>query len=287
MWWRKVKTFGELIKYEHTVFALPFAYAGSFLAARGWPEGRVLFWVTVAMFGARSAAMALNRLIDRAIDAQNPRTANRHLPRGLLSVGEVLLFTLFSVALFALAAWELNPLAFRLLPLALVTLVVYPYTKRFTWLSHLVLGLAEFYAPFGGWIAVTGRAELPAYVLGLAVGLWIAAFDIIYAIWDLDFDRQAGLFSVPVRFGLKGALRISAAMHVLTILLFVAFFFLDRRGPYYLIGVLFTAALLFYEHRLISPEDLSRLNVAFFNVNGLISLIFFLFTLLDTTLIKA
>ncbi|MCL4425634.1 MAG: putative 4-hydroxybenzoate polyprenyltransferase [Firmicutes bacterium] len=281
----RVKTFGELIKYEHTVFALPFAYAGSFLAARGWPEGRVLFWVTVAMFGARSAAMALNRLIDWAIDARNPRTANRPLPQGLISVSEVLLFTLLSLVVFALAAWELNPLTFRLLPLALVTIVVYPYTKRLTWTSHLVLGLAEFYAPFGGWLAVTGRADPAAYILGLAVGLWIAAFDIIYALQDLDFDRREGLYSIPVRFGLVGALRISAAMHTVTVLLFLWFFFLSGRGIYFLAGVLLTALLLFYEHRLISPRDLSRLNLAFFDVNGYISLLFFCFTLLDTVLL--
>lgn len=281
MVWRKVRTFAELVRYEHTVFALPFAYLGAFLAAGGIPSAAQLFWITAAMLGARSAAMGFNRLIDRAIDARNPRTARRHLPRGLVNAAEVLAFSLASLVLLVLAAFMLNPACVRYLPLVVPALVIYPYTKRFTWGCHFFLAAAQFFAPFGGWVAVTGRADLPAILLGVAVGLWVAGFDIIYALQDLDFDRREGIFSLPARFGPAPALWISRGLHLVVWLLFLSVWALLDRGPLFLAGITVAGALLAYEQYLVRPDDFSRVDAAFFNVNGLISLLLFLFTVLD------
>ncbi len=279
---KKISIFYEGIKFEHTIFALPFAYLGMVLAAHGLPSGWQVLWVTVAMVGARSFAMAINRLVDASQDALNPRTANRALPRRLLKPFEMLLFALVSLAVFAFAAWKLNTLCLILLPVALVFLVGYPYTKNFTWLCHLVLGLADGIAPIGGWLAVNPTLSvtnlLPPFLLGLAVAAWVGGFDLIYACQDLDFDRKMGLHSFPVRFGIAASLLLSTLMHALTIVLLVVVGLLLHLGLIYWLGLAIATGLLVYEHRLVSPGDLSRLNVAFFNMNGYIAVIVFVCT---------
>jgi 4-hydroxybenzoate polyprenyltransferase len=263
----------DAIKFEHTVFALPFAYIAMVLAAGGWPGWRTVLWVTAAMVGARTCAMATNRVVDRAIDAANPRTAARHLPRGLLRVGELQALALAGVALMFIAAWRLNPLCLALAPLALIFLVGYAYTKRFTWTSHWILGFTDGIAAAGGWIAVRGAFEPPAFVLWFALTVWIAGFDLIYACQDVDFDRAHGLYSVPARFGIAPALRIARVCHALTAAAFALLGVMQGLGPLYWIGWLAVVALLVYEHSLVSPTDLSRLDVAFFNINGYIAVI--------------
>ncbi|GEA16450.1 MAG: 4-hydroxybenzoate polyprenyltransferase [Moorella sp. (in: firmicutes)] len=280
---RKLKIFLEMIKFEHTIFALPFAYLGAFLAAGGRPTPAQLGWITLAMIGARTAAMSLNRLIDRHIDALNPRTAGRALPRGLLSVAEVWLYTLLSFGLLFYAAMQLNWLCVQLLPIAVFVLVIYSYTKRWTWACHLVLGLADALAPVGAWVAVRATMDLPAIVLGLGMGSWVAGFDIIYACQDYDFDREYGIHSIPARFGKARALIIARCLHAFAILMLALVGVLLHLGLIYFLGVLLAAVILIYEHRLVSPEDLSRLNLAFLNLNGYLSVLMFVFTFLALT----
>jgi 4-hydroxybenzoate polyprenyltransferase len=263
----------DAIKFEHTIFALPFAYLAMLLAARGWPGWWTVAWVTVAMAGARTCAMAANRVIDRAIDARNPRTANRHLPRGLLRAGELSALAAAGAALMFVAAWMLNPLCLALAPPALLFLVGYSYTKRFTWASHWILGFTDGVAVGGGWIAATGTLEAPALVLWFAVTVWIAGFDLIYACQDVDVDRAHGLHSVPARFGVATALRLARANHVLAAAALALGGRMTGLGPLYWVGWLGIVALLAYEHSLVSARDLSRVNVAFFNVNGYIAVI--------------
>ncbi len=277
----KIMTLADLVKYEHTIFALPFAYIGSFLAAGGLPDPWVFLWVTMAMVGGRTAAMAVNRLADRYIDARNPRTAARHLPSGQIEASKVFWLAFISFVLLGLAAWKLNPLCVAFLPAIVLVLVAYSYTKRFTWACHLVLGLAYFFVPFGGWIAVTGEIHPAAAVLGLAAGLWVAGFDIIYATQDYDFDTKYGIHSIPARFGIATALRISSWMHIVTVLLLLMVSPWLGLGWSYLAGVIAVAALLYYEHSLVSASDLSRLDTAFFTVNGYIALIFFFFSAVE------
>ncbi|MBZ4687868.1 MAG: 4-hydroxybenzoate polyprenyltransferase [Clostridia bacterium] len=278
---KKVKTFAELVKFEHTVFALPFAYTSAFLAAGGVPAVPKLFWITVAMVGARSAAMGFNRLIDRAIDAKNPRTAGRHLPRGKISIREVLIFNLLAVLLLTVSVLQLSPGHIIYLPFILGILVGYSYTKRFTPYCHLVLGLAISFAPLGGWIAISQKSSLSALLLAATVGAWVAGFDIIYAMQDIDFDRAHGLHSLPADFGVKTALWWSRSLHILSVLFLLLIYKVLSLGVPYLLGVVIVAGLLGYEHALVSPRDFSKVNVAFFNVNGIISMIIFCFTLLD------
>ena len=263
------------IKFEHTVFALPFAYIAMVLAAGGWPGWWTVAWVTLAMAGARTCAMAANRVTDRGIDAENPRTAGRHLPRGLLRVWELRLLAAAGAALMLVAAAMLNPLCLALAPLALLFLLGYAYTKRFTLASHWILGFTDGIAAGGGWIAVTGRFEAPALVLWLAVTVWIAGFDLIYACQDVEFDRAHGLRSVPARFGIPAALALARGNHALTAAALALFGWMTGLGPLYWVGWLAVVALFVYEHSLVSPQDLSRLDVAFFNVNGYIALIVF------------
>jgi 4-hydroxybenzoate polyprenyltransferase len=270
-----VRDFLDAIKFEHTVFALPFAYVALVLAADGWPGWHLLLWVTLAMVGARTLAMSVNRLADRFIDAANPRTAGRHLPRGLLTPAQVTTAALLSAALLLLSAWMLNPLCLMLAPLAVIFLVGYSYTKRFTWLSHWILGFTDGIAAAGGWIAVRAAFDPPVYVLWFALTVWIAGFDLIYACQDVDFDRRHGLHSVPARFGIPTALTTARMCHALTIAAFAGLGFLMGLGLLYWLGVLVVAALFVYEHSLLSPGDLSRLDLAFFNVNGYIAVILF------------
>jgi 4-hydroxybenzoate polyprenyltransferase len=274
----------EMIKFQHTVFALPFAWTGMILAAGGWPSWWTVLWVVVAMVGARSAAMAFNRIADRNLDARNPRTAGRPLVSGRLSTSFVAVFTLVSAAVFVLAAGMLNPLCLMLSPVALVVILGYSYTKRFTALSHFVLGLGLGIAPMGGWLAVRGAFDLPPFLLSMAVLAWTAGFDILYACQDIDFDRRAGLHSVPDRMGLPGALWTAAGLHSLTVVLLAALAPVAGLGWIYLAGVAVTATFLLYEHSRVKPNDLSRLNAAFFRVNALISVVIFVFTLADLLL---
>jgi 4-hydroxybenzoate polyprenyltransferase len=262
-----------MIKFEHSVFALPFALLGGLLAAEGWPTARQLFWIVVAMIGARSAAMSFNRLIDRKIDADNPRTAKRALPAGTLSVGFVTLFATASSAVLVFAAYQLNAVAFRLSPLALAVLFAYSYTKRFTVLSHIVLGFCLGMAPTAAWIAVRGSLDPRILLLTAAVTLWTAGFDILYACQDVEFDHRAGLHSVPQRWGVARALRISAALHLIMVLLLLWLAWAAALGWLSLLGLAITAGLLIYEHQLVKPDDLSRLNAAFFNTNGWIGIL--------------
>lgn len=280
-WLNRLGLLGELVKFEHTIFALPFAYAGAFLGARGMPTWTELILITLAMVGARTSAMGFNRLIDKQIDAKNPRTKDRPLAKGAVSDFSVLSLSIGGLILLGVSAWLLNPVAALFLPLVIPILVIYPYTKRFTWLCHYWLGLAQFFAPFGGWIAVTGQVELGAIILGLVVGLWIAGFDIIYATQDFEFDRQEKLHSVPANFGLERALNLARLTHVVVIFLLVVFHVGNNMGLAFLIGIIIAALMLIYEHSLVSAEDLSRVNVAFFNVNAMISIVLFVAVVLD------
>jgi len=270
-----LRHFLDAIKVEHTVFALPFAYLGMVLAARGWPGWRIFVWITVAMVGARTTAMAANRLIDRHLDARNPRTAGRHLPRGLLTPGTLLGAAIAAAAIFLFAAWQLGPLCFALAPVALVFLVGYSYTKRFTWTSHWILGFTDGAAAAGAWIAVRGRLEAPGWLLWLAVTVWIAGFDLLYACQDVEFDRRERLHAVPARFGIPTALALARVSHALTAAALAAVGWVLGLGLAYWVGWLVVVGLLVYEHSLVSADDLSRLDVAFFNVNGYIAVITF------------
>jgi 4-hydroxybenzoate polyprenyltransferase len=275
-----------MIKIEHTLFALPFALLGMMLAAEGWPAARVVFWIVVAMVGARSAAMGFNRLVDRRIDAVNPRTAARALPAGLVTPGFVAAFVVASIGLLLLAAWRLNPLCVALSAVAVPVLLGYSFTKRFTAASHLVLGLALAGAPLGAWAAVAGSLAPAPFVLAGAVLTWVAGFDVLYALQDERFDRGAGLHSVPARFGTAGALWTSALLHLATLALLVALprVYPPGLGAIYWTGVAGCAALLAYQHAIVRPGDLARLDAAFFTANGFLSAGLFAATAADLLL---
>jgi 4-hydroxybenzoate polyprenyltransferase len=273
--------FARLVKIEHTVFALPFAYVGAFLAVDGVPSAHDLLWITVAMVGARSLAMGLNRLIDAGIDARNPRTATRELPSGQLTSLHVALFCLVSLAIFLAAVWQLDPIVRWLWPIPVVAFVVYPYLKRFTWLCHLWLGAVDGLAPIGGWVAITGKLPWQAWALGVAVALWVAGFDLFYALFDIEIDRAQGLHSWATRFGVHGVFAGARVMHAATVALLVVAGLGLSVGIAYWLGVGVVAALLLYEHLLVRPGDLRRLDTAFFTMNGVISIAFFVFVLVD------
>jgi 4-hydroxybenzoate polyprenyltransferase len=275
------RLFLSLVKFEHTIFALPFAYIGAFLAVSGVPGAADLLWITVAMVGARSLAMALNRLIDAGIDARNPRTAGRELPRGALQPWQVVLFSLGSLAVFLVAVYQLEPIVRWLWPIPVLAFVAYPYLKRMTWLSHAWLGAVDGLAPVGAWAAITNELPWEAWLLGAAVAVWVAGFDVLYALFDLDFDRAHGLHSLPARFGPRAAFAAARACHVATVgFLVLAGLGLDV-GVLYWLGVAAVGALLAYEHSLVSPADTRRLDTAFFTLNGVISVAFFAFVLAD------
>jgi 4-hydroxybenzoate polyprenyltransferase len=273
--------FARLVKIEHTVFALPFAYVGAFLAVDAVPSAADLFWITVAMVGARSLAMALNRLIDARIDAANPRTASRELPSGALSRAAVIAFCLGSLVVYLFAVWQLDPLVRWLSPVPVIMFVVYPYLKRYTWLCHLWLGAVDGLAPVGAWAAITGQLPWQAWALGGAVGTWVAGFDLFYALFDADVDREQGLHSWVTRFGVDGAFTGARILHAITIVLLAAVGIGLDVGVLYWLGVACVAGLLFYEHTLVRPGDLRRLDAAFFTMNGVISVAFFAFVLAD------
>jgi 4-hydroxybenzoate polyprenyltransferase len=274
---RNVRTTLEMIKIEHTLFALPFAFLGAVLAARGLPSARQIIWITLAMVGARSTAMAFNRIADKDYDARNPRTKMRAIPAGILSVGFVMAFTMISAGLFLFAAAMLNRLTLILSPIALASVVLYSYTKRWTMLSHLVLGWCLSIAPTGAWLAVRGAIDSPVpLLLSLVVMLWTAGFDVLYACQDYDFDRREGLYSIPARVGIAHSLWISRALHAGAFAALVALYFLTNLGLLAVVGVVATGALLVYQHTLVRADDLSRLNAAFFTTNAFVSVILFL-----------
>lgn len=273
----KVRVFLDMVRFEHTIFALPFAYLGMVLAWGSWASAnwRDFIWITVAMAAARTAAMSLNRYIDRQLDLGNPRTATRPIQAGAIKPRTVLTYALISLMVLGVAAWMLNPLAFLLFPGALLFLIGYSYTKRFTWLCHFILGFTDGLAPMGAWVGVRGSLftleDLPAWLLLGAVTFWIGGFDVIYACQDVEFDREQGLKSIPAQFGLRRALQVAALSHVLAVLIMSGVGLVaDLSWPYWL-AIAVMAGLLAYENNLVRPDDLSKLGVAFFNVNGYIS----------------
>jgi 4-hydroxybenzoate polyprenyltransferase len=271
----------SLVKIEHTVFALPFAYVGAVLAVDGTPSADDLLWITVAMVGARSLAMGLNRLADAGIDARNPRTADRELPAGRLRPWQVVLFCAVSLAVFLLAVWQLHPLVRWLWPIPVAGFVLYPYLKRFTWLTHAWLGAVDGLAPVGAWVAITGELPWQAWTLGAAVAVWIAGFDLFYSLFDVEVDRAQGLHSFAARFGAEATFTAARACHLATVVLLAATGFGLEVGSLYWLGVGTVGGLLVYEHSLVRPHDLRRLDAAFFTVNGVISVVFFAFVLAD------
>jgi 4-hydroxybenzoate polyprenyltransferase len=281
MMFARIKIFLEMIKFPHTVFALPFAFTGAILAAKGLPGASQSFWIIMAMVGSRTAAMGFNRLIDAEIDARNPRTSGRAIPAGLLGKGSVTVFIVISSMLFVFASFRLNSLCFYLSPPALVLLALYSYCKRFTSLSHLVLGACLAAAPVGAWIAITGTLEAPAILLGVGVLFWVAGFDILYALQDLDFDRSAGLFSRPAKLGITGSLRMARLFHLVLPVVLISLYYMLDLGALFLCGLLAATLMLGYEHWLLRDADLTRLDNAFFTMNGYISLAIFIFTLGD------
>jgi 4-hydroxybenzoate polyprenyltransferase len=271
----------SLVRIEHTVFALPFAYVGALLAVDGWPGLADMVWVTVAMAGARTLAMSLNRLVDAELDARNPRTVSRELPSGALSRTQVLAFSAVSLAVFLVAVSQLDPIVRWLWPIPAVMFVIYPYLKRVTWLCHVWLGMCLGLAPVGAWLAVSGTAPWEAWAIGAAVALWVAGFDLFYSLFDLEHDRAEGLHSWATRFGERGVFAGARVLHVGTVVLLAAAGVGLDVSVFYWLGVAATAALLAYEHSIVRPGDLRRLDAAFFTLNGVISVVFFAFVALD------
>ncbi|MFC3719501.1 menaquinone biosynthesis prenyltransferase MqnP [Deinococcus metalli] len=284
----RVKTFLDLVKFEHTVFALPFAYAGMLLASMqargtGWPGWHTLIWVTVAMAAARTAAMGANRVIDRAIDARNPRTAGREVPSGKVSPGQAWALVLLSLVVLAVASAQLNPLCLVLMPLAVAFLIGYPYTKRFTWLCHAWLGVTDGAAAAGGWIAVTGHFAPGAWALWAVVIFWMIGLDVIYATMDYAFDVANGIKSIPARFGIPTALRIAAVSHALTFVGLLVVGVVTGASFWYVLAALVMGGILLYEHRIVNPQDLGRVNVAFFDANMWLALTMLVGVIADVT----
>jgi len=265
-----------MIKFEHTVFALPFAFIGALLARKGLPSGWQIGWIVAAMVGGRSAAMTFNRIADAHYDKLNPRTRGRALPSGYLSLPFAVVFTIAMSGLFILSAWELNSLCFFLSFPTLAILLGYSYTKRFTSLSHLVLGFSVGCAPLAAWLAIRGQFDWPPVLLSAAVMFWVAGFDLIYALQDLEFDRKTKLFSVPAKLGIRPTLRLSTLFHSATVAFLAATAFLSGLGWVAFVGIAIVSGILYWEHRLVTPQDLSRINVAFFNLNGYISILLLL-----------
>ncbi|MFC4427901.1 menaquinone biosynthesis prenyltransferase MqnP [Deinococcus navajonensis] len=284
----RLKTYLDLVKFEHTVFALPFAYAGMLLASMeargtGWPGWHTLIWVTVAMASARTAAMGANRVIDRFIDARNPRTAAREVPAGKVSPAQAWGLVVVSLIIMAVASAQLNSLCLALMPVAVVFLIGYPYTKRFTWLCHAWLGVTDGAAAAGGWIAVTGTFAPGTWLLWAVVVFWMIGLDVIYATMDHEFDVKHGIKSIPVRFGIPRALRIAAGSHALTFMLLLLVGLVTGASFWYALAALVMGAILFYEHRLVNPADLSRANVAFFDANMWLALTMLVGVMMDVT----
>ncbi|MFC1837425.1 UbiA-like polyprenyltransferase [Thermodesulfobacteriota bacterium] len=275
---KKVAILLEMIKFEHTVFALPFAFMGAFLSAQGVPAGATFCWIVLAMVGARTCAMGFNRIVDRKFDKLNPRTASRALPAETVRPSEAWIMVILAGGLFFFASYNLNTLTLILSPFALSLTLFYSLTKRFTWLCHIILGVALAFSPLGGWVAVSGSLQDYPFVLSAGVLFWVAGFDTVYACLDADFDAQTGLFSLPSRFGRKNAFRIAVIFHVIAFSLFILTGILSGLNYFYYLGILFTGAALFYQHIVVTPKDLSRIQLSFFTLNGLISLTLFVAT---------
>lgn len=286
MVFNKIKTYGNLVMFSHTIFSLPFAFVSMLIAANGMPKFSVFFWIGIAFLGARTGANALNRLVDKDIDAKNPRTADRHLPRGIVKNTEVVILVLVCFALLSLAAFMLNPLCAMLLPVAIFLFVLYSYTKRFTWTCHLVLGFISGGAPVGAWIAVTGKISWICLVLGAANALWVAGFDIIYGSQDVEFDRKEGLYSIPAVFGIKNALLISTLFHIMTVILLTYIFFIAGLSYVYLTGLIIIAVLLYKEHKMVSPTNLMNVKIASYGINQIVSIVFLIFSTVDILLMR-
>lgn len=277
----KLKTYGNLVMFSHTLFSLPFAMVAMLWAAQGIPSLWTFVWILLALVGARNGANAINRLVDRNIDAKNPRTAGRHLPSGQVNVGEVMGLIIVCFALYLLAAFMLNPLCVVLSPLPVIIFLLYSYTKRFTWACHLVLGIACGGAPVGAWIAVKGNIDWASLVLGAVVTLWIAGFDIIYAVQDVKFDREENLFSIPSIFGVKNALMISTLFHIVAVGMLLHLYFYRNMGWLYLTGLGIVGLLLAIEHIMVSPGNMRNVKIASYSINQIVSVVFFAFTALD------
>ncbi|MBN2655101.1 MAG: UbiA family prenyltransferase [Nitrospirae bacterium] len=275
---KPVSNYMSMIKFSHSIFALPFAFTGALLASNGIPESGKLLWIVAAMVGARTAAMGFNRIIDRHIDSLNPRTKNREIPAGIVSAGLALAFSLAALALLFFAAYMLNPLCLMLSPLAVFVFIAYSYTKRFTWLSHFVLGLALSAAPIGAWIGIKGTFDLDILPLGFTVVFWLAGFDTLYALQDMDFDKSHGLFSIPARFGVKRSLLLAKIFHVAAWIMLCINGIIFNLNIIYWAGLVAVAFMLIYEHSLVRYNDLSKLNMAFLNMNGYISISIFAVT---------
>jgi 4-hydroxybenzoate polyprenyltransferase len=275
-----------MIKIEHTLFALPFALSGAVIAANGIPNWNILFWIGIAVLGGRSGAMGLNRVADAKIDAKNPRTANREIPSGKLSVKEGWIYVILSFIIYEFASYMLNPLCFKLSPIPLFVFLIYSYTKRFTYLCHVVLGVALGLAPIGAWVAVKGNFNIGIILLGFAVMVWVIGFDVIYAVQDIDFDKKEGLYSIPVLIGITNSLYLARLLHLIAFVIFFYIKFYFGLGWLYLTGVFISGYLMFKEHKMIKPGDLKKLDMAFFNMNAYISLCIFIFTFFDRILQK-
>lgn len=282
----KIRLYSELVMFSHTLFSLPFAIISMIWAAEGFPSWRVMLWGLIALIGARNGANAFNRVVDRVFDAQNPRTAHRHLPRKLLESKEVLVFVAVNYAIFIFAAGMLNTLCLILSPVAIFLISSYSYTKRFTYLSHLYLGFTIASAPIGAWFAVTGQFAFTPFILGTIVMLWIAGFDIIYGSQDIEFDRNHGLWSIPSAFGLKNGLRIAAGLHTIMVLLLMALIPIRHLSWLYITGIILAILLLMTEHKMIKPTNRKIMNVASYNLNQVISMMILFFTLGDYFLLK-
>ncbi|HXX56411.1 MAG TPA: UbiA-like polyprenyltransferase [Thermodesulfovibrionales bacterium] len=277
----RITLYLRMIKFSHSVFALPFAFTGALFAASGVPPLPKVFWIIIAMVGARSGAMGLNRIIDSRIDKENPRTRGREIPSGKISIRDAAFFTAISLVILEIAAYNLNALCLKLSPLALSLLILYSYSKRFTWMSHFLLGIAISLAPLGAWIAVRGTIDMAIFPLTVTVVFWLAGFDVLYALQDTEFDRSKGLYSIPQRFGLKKALFLSRSFHGMAMSFLIYSGLIFGRGVFYWIGIVVVAGLFIYEHSLVKSDDLSKLDVAFFTMNGYISVAVFLATLAD------
>jgi len=277
----KITNYLRLIKFSHSIFALPFAFTSALIAADGIPSTYQILWITVAMVSGRSGAMGMNRIIDRRIDALNPRTENREIPRGVVKTHEAFIFTAISFSLLVFAAYKLNPLCLRISPMFVLVLLIYSYTKRFTWLCHIILGIALALAPLGAWIAVRGDFDFKILPLCFAVMFWVAGFDALYGLQDIDFDKRHGIYSIPSIFGIKASLWTARIFHLMTVGLLLILIPLFNLSGIYLLGVIIASGLLLYEHAMVKSTDLSKLNIAFFNMNGYISITVFVFTLFN------
>lgn len=280
---KKINDYGILVMFSHTIFSLSFALISMLLAGQGKLDFRVIFWILVAFMGARTGANALNRVIDAEIDAKNPRTATRQLPQGLMNKKEVLVFVFICFAIMVFAAWKLNTICLILSPIALFLMTIYSYTKRFTWMCHIVLGITSAAAPVGAWLAVTGKVSLIAIAMGAANTLWVAGFDIIYGAQDYDFDTKNGIHSIPARFGVKNALLISRAFHVLALMFLIIVGILSTElGVIYYVGLTIISGLFILQHKLVSPENLKNVKIASYNINQVISIVFLICGVIDS-----